>query len=140
MKWKEEDLEAFQRRTEAWRKEGTTRTHLMPGKEIVRKRSKYGNKKTEVDGLVFDSQKEASRWNDLKLMERAGEIIDLKRQVNYALEINGQLICSYKADFTYRKTGRRELIVEDAKGYRTQIYGIKKKMMKAILGIEILET
>lgn len=99
MKWKEEDLKAFEARKAKWKEAGTTRTHLMPGKDIVRK-SKYRNKKTEADGLIFDSQKEARRWGDLKIMERAGEIIDLKRQVQYALEINGQLICSYKADFT----------------------------------------
>lgn len=140
MKWKEEDLEAFKARAAKWQESGTTRTHLMPGKDIARKPSKYRNKKTEADGLVFDSQKEARRWGDLKTLERAGEIIDLKRQVKYELEINGHLICSYKADFTYRRTGRPEVIVEDAKGYRTQIYGLKKKLMKAIHGIEILET
>lgn len=141
MKWKEEDLEAFKARTAKWKEVGTTRTHLMPGKDIVRKPSKYRNKKTEVDGRTFDSQREASRYQELRLMEKAGEIDELETQVRFALRVNREEVCCYIADFTYRrKTNGRGLVVEDVKGHRTREYIIKKKLMKAIHGIEVLET
>jgi hypothetical protein len=64
-------------------------------------KSKYGNVKTEVDGVLFDSKAEAERYGELKLMERNGEITDLQLQVRYPIEYNGALICTYVADFVY---------------------------------------
>jgi Fe2+ transport system protein B len=100
--------------------------------------SKYHNVKTEVDGIALDSKKEASRWQDLKLLEKSGMITDLERQVKYDLHVGQKKICSYVADFTYRMVEKK--IVEDCKGMKTSIYRLKKKWMKAEYDIDILET
>jgi hypothetical protein len=100
---------------------------------------KYGAIKSVVDGYTFASQKEARRYGVLKLLQRAGEIKDLKLQVWFMIEVNGTHICDYVADFTYLNK-REQLIVEDVKGVRTRIYSLKKKLMKAIHNIKIKET
>lgn len=107
---------------------------------------KYGNKKTELFGIVFDSKREAERWWELVMMERAGEIVDLRRQVSFDLipecrTRSGRIVrgTKYVADFVYRdKEGRT--VVEDAKGYKTKEYQIKKKLMLWVQGIEIQEV
>lgn len=104
-----------------------------------RKRNKYSARKVEVDGVTFDSRLEARRWATLKLLERAGDISDLQRQINFPIMINGQLICTYRADFAY-KDEKGELVVEDAKGVETEVFKIKKKAVKAMYGIDILVT
>lgn len=110
--------------------------------------SKFGNRKVEIDGITFDSQHEASRWRELKWVEAAGEISHLERQVPYELiptirdEKTGKVIqrsVSYVADFVYQ-TANGEWIVEDAKGYRTEAYKIKKKLMLWRHGIRIVEV
>ena len=106
-------------------------------------RSKYGNKKVTVDGIKFDSKWESERYMYLKSLERAGNVKDLELQVRYNLIINDQKICAYVADFRYQRLNKDdewEEIVEDAKGVETDVFKLKKKMMKAILGIEILIT
>ena len=104
--------------------------------------SKYGNKR--VGG--FDSKRERDRFYELQLLQRAGQIINLQRQVKFELVPNQykdgkciyRKIC-YVADFTYHlKDGT--LVVEDAKGYRTAEYTIKKKLMYFIYKIQIKET
>lgn len=100
--------------------------------------NKYGNKKTEVDGIMFHSKREAARYQDLKLMERAGAIRDLRIQVPFQFELNDVKICRYFADFVYKENGRK--VVEDSKGKRTKDYMIKKKLMKAFFAIDVLET
>lgn len=108
--------------------------------------SKYGNTKIrDLDGQSFDSKREARRWHDLQLLERAGLITDLRRQVKFVLiptqRINGKVVekeCSYYADFVYQHDG--QTIVEDCKGYRTDVYKIKRKLMLEKYGIRILET
>lgn len=102
------------------------------------KRNKFNAKKTEVDNITFDSKREATRYQELKIAERCGVISDLRLQVPYALRVNEMHICSYRADFQYLENG--ELIIEDAKGVRTREYQIKRALMKAIYGIEIRET
>ena len=98
-------------------------------------RSKYKNIRTRG----FASKREAQRFDDLRLLEMAGEITDLKVQPGFRLEVNGDLICTYKADFSYRD--RQGLsITEDVKGVKTPAYRLKAKLMKAIYGIEIFET
>jgi hypothetical protein len=99
-------------------------------------RSKYGNKK--ADG--FDSKKEGRRYAELQLMERAGEISNLRRQIEFSLHVNGEHICVYRADATYERNGR--LVVEDVKSpaSKTPIYRIKKRLMAAVHGIEIEEV
>jgi len=106
--------------------------------EKVGRVGKYNNVKTEIDGFVFDSKKEASRYLELKGMQKIGLIYDLKRQVKYRLDVNGMKVCGYIADFVYRKKGGEE-IIEDVKGVRTDVYRLKKKLMKAIHGIDIIE-
>lgn len=100
--------------------------------------AKYRNIKTVVDGIKFDSKKEAKRYGELKIMQRYGFISSLQMQVPYELKINGKLVCKYVADFKYLAKGR--LVVEDVKGIKTPIYRLKKKLMLAIHGIEIKEV
>ena len=103
--------------------------------------SKYKNRRlTAPDGQVFDSVKEYHRWGCLRLLERAGAIKDLKRQVKYELipKQSGERACNYIADFTYIENG--ELVAEDVKGVRTDAYKIKKKLMLWVHGIRIKET
>lgn len=114
--------------------------------------SKYKNRKIEFDGIVFDSIKEKNRYQELLLLEKAGAIQKLQRQVKFVL-IPAQYSktectkagkprciereCSYIADYVY-KEGRRT-IVEDAKGMRTKEYNIKRKLMLYVHGIVIRE-
>lgn len=113
----------------------------MPELVIVKqsRQSKYGNVKTKINGQIFDSKKEATRFLVLKSELQQKKITGLKTQVPFKIEINGDLICKYVADFVYYdKAGNR--IVEDTKGMKTAIYKLKKKLMKAVLGIEIKES
>ena len=103
--------------------------------------SKYHNRKLKApDGQVFDSVKEFHRWGCLRLLERAGRITDLKRQVSFELipKQDGERSCSYIADFTYYENG--EYVVEDCKGCKTDVYRLKKKLMLFVHGIRIKET
>lgn len=125
------------------------------------RRRKYGNTKITVDGIQFDSKREAARYQELKLLERAGVISLLQRQTKFQLIPDqhapsnavytkgprkgqrkpGKLLeheCSYIADFCYIQNG--ETVVEDAKGYRTEVYRIKKKLMLERYGIQIREV
>jgi hypothetical protein len=86
----------------------------------------------------FDSKKEYRHWLDLVLMEQAGAISDLERQVPYELSVNGQRICRYVADFRFTRDG--QVVVVDAKGVRTRDYVLKSKLMLAIHGIAIEEV
>lgn len=121
---------------------------------------KYNNKKIEVDGMTFDSKKEANRYKELSLLQKAGEISGLQTQVRYVLipsqrEVSdevytrgenkgkykpGKLLereCTYVADFVYYKDGK--VIVEDTKGFRTKEYIIKRKLMLYVHHIQIKE-
>lgn len=106
---------------------------------MYQKGSKYGARKITVGGETFDSKKEYNRWCELKVLERAGVICDLQRQVKYELipKQEGERACSYVADFVYRQEGKT--VVEDVKGYRTDAYKIKRKLMLAVHGIRIEE-
>ena len=111
---------------------------IIPKK--TRRPNKYFAKKTVAMGLKFDSRWEAERWGQLKAMERAGVVTQLERQVKYELTINDVKICDYIADFRYlleEENGLSKLVVEDAKGILTPEFKLKKKMMKAIHGIDI---
>lgn len=112
------------------------------------RRNKYLAKRTQVDGIWFHSKGEANRWQQLTLLERAGEIRNLDRQVPYSLTVKGVEVGTYVADFTYDEATERSgklwtsshRVVEDFKGVRTSEYRLKAKLMKAIYGIEIRET
>lgn len=102
------------------------------------RRSKYRNIKTEVDGRLFHSKKEAARYLVLRDLENSGEISDLKCQVTFTITVNNRKICRYIADFTYIENG--VFVVEDVKGRITDVYRLKKKLMLACHSIEIRET
>ena len=105
---------------------------------------KYNNKKTFVDGIKFDSKRESDRYIELKLLERSGQISDLILQPRFELipnyEISGRKVRKtvYVADFQYTENGK--IIVEDAKGFKTKDYLIKKKLFEFKYGIEITEV
>lgn len=110
------------------------------------KHNKYSNTKITIDGETFDSKKEYRRYCELKLLERAGEIRNLERQVKYVLipsqRIDGKVVereCSYIADFKYQDARSGELIIEDTKGVKTKDYIIKRKLMLSVYGIKIQE-
>ena len=104
------------------------------------KRNKYGAQKTTVDGITFDSKWEAQRWGELQAMERGGLVRDLERQVKYDIVVNGEKICRYVADFRYKivdDDGGTKEVVEDAKGFETADFKIKKKLMRAVHQIDL---
>ena len=101
-------------------------------------RNKYNARKTQVNGHTFDSQRAARRYRDLQLLERAGRIHSLRLQVPYPLEVAGEQIGKYVADFVY--TENDEEVIEDSKGYRTPLYRWKKKHVEAQYKITLTET
>lgn len=123
-------------------------------------KNKYQAKKTYANGMVFDSIKEADRYFSLYVLERAGKIKNLRRQVKFELlptqyetfprysDKTGKRLtdgkraiekgCTYIADFVYEENGKT--IVEDAKGFKTEAYKIKKKLMLYFHGIKIREV
>lgn len=106
-------------------------------------RNKFGAIKTTVDGVTLDSKREARRWQELKLLERAGEITRLERQVKFPLTVEGQLIANYTCDFQYYTTSPRARVVEDVKSSETakkRDFVLVRKLMRAIHGIEIMVT
>jgi len=126
------------------------RQRLREAQAKANAKNKYHNQKTTrlIDGqrVLFDSEREASRWDDLYLLQRAHKIERLQRQVRYRLipaqkTAEGKIIekpCDYIADFTYYQDG--QLIVEDAKGRRTPDYIIKRKLMLYVHGIRVREV
>lgn len=108
---------------------------------------KYNNEKVGIDGRTFDSKKEAQRYLELRLLERAGEISGLECQKKFVLIPSQkdpetrkvvERECAYIADFVYLRDG--EMIVEDTKGFRTKEYIIKRKLMLYIHGIQVREV
>ena len=107
--------------------------------------NKYRNKKVEVDGIKFDSQREYKRYCQLILLQKLGEISELKIQVPFELipkqkKLNGKFEhpVRYIADFSYIKNC--VTVIEDSKGVRTADYIIKRKLMLKVYGIEIVEV
>lgn len=127
----------------------------------MRAANKYGNRRKVTTDLVpgrsFDSQREANAAAALVLRERAGEVRDIRYQVPFDLAVNGVKVCRYIADFVFKEPGPTVVrapsysidffdvvpgwrtVVADAKGFRTDVYRIKAKLMKACLGIDIKE-
>lgn len=104
------------------------------------RRHKFNAVPTEVDGVRFDSKREARRWAELQLLQRAGQIHHLERQIAYPLHAGAQQpIGAYVADFSYVRADGH-LVVEDAKGVRTPLYRWKKKHLAAEYGIAIVEV
>lgn len=109
-------------------------------KVLTAGRSKFNSKITYVDDIKFHSAHEANRYSQLKIRLMAGEISDLKLQVPFSFVVDNVHVCDYIADFTYYEQPSQEPIVEDAKGVKTAVYQIKKKLMLACYGIKIRET
>ena len=112
----------------------------LAGVEPAPKPRKYRNQPCEVDGVRFDSKREASRWLVLRAMERDGLIRDLRRQVRCPLEVNGERVCVWVADFVYHDEATGRVEFEDCKGFRTPAYVVKAKLFKAIHRQPIRET
>lgn len=122
----------------------------------MRAKSKYHNRKITRDGVTFDSRKELRRYEELQLLQQAGEIANLRRQVKFVLiptqrepskigtrggVKKGRLIereCAYIADFVYTENGK--IVVEDTKGLRTKDYIIKRKLMLYVHNIRVREV
>lgn len=109
--------------------------------------TKYGNNVIQTEDGKFDSQREYTRWCELKLLQRAGEISDLQRQVKFELiptqydPVTKKVVernCVYIADFVYTENGKT--VVEDAKGMRTKEYTIKRKLLLKERGLRIKEV
>lgn len=101
--------------------------------------TKYGAIPTTVDGITFASKAESRRYQELKLLERAGEISRLELQPSFKCEINGKLVCTYRADFSFFT--KTERVIEDVKGVRTPVYRLKKKLVEALFpGVVIKEV
>tara|TARA_R100000664_G_C2758926_1_gene148189 strand:- start:498 stop:803 length:306 start_codon:yes stop_codon:yes gene_type:complete len=99
---------------------------------------KYKAIRTEVDGIMFASKKEARRYQDLKLLNKAGEITQLKLQPVYPFRLNDKVMFKYIADFEYIDRGNN-FVIEDVKGMKTPVYKLKKKLIEAQYGIRINE-
>lgn len=105
--------------------------------------SKYKNKKTKIDGIVFDSIKEAKRYQELKVLEKNGVISNLELQPAYKCVVNDKWITTYKADFRYFHPVAMNVVVEDVKSPMTAklpVYRIKKKLVKALFDVDIVEV
>jgi hypothetical protein len=106
--------------------------------------SKYGAKKTTIDGITFSSKAEANRYLQLIMLGKAKKITDLQLQVKYELApsvvIQGRKRppIRYVADFVYMQDGKQ--VTEDVKGMETPVYRLKRHLMATVHGIEILET
>lgn len=107
-------------------------------KSASKNRGKFNNIKTFYDGKKFDSKKECERYKELKQKK----VADLKCQVKFPIQINSVKVCSYIADFTYLDH-KGNMVVEDVKSEMTRklpVYRLKKKLMKAVYGVEIKEV
>ena len=102
------------------------------------KRSKYRNVPTVIDGIRFSSKREAAYYQELKLREKAGEVYEIEMQRRFALTApNGMLMATYVCDFHYFDAVEKRRRVIDVKGKETDMFRLKRKMMRAILGIEV---
>lgn len=104
------------------------------------KQHKYGAQREEVDGILFDSKKEAQRYRDLKVLERCEQIRNLKIKPRFPIVVNDTLICEYEADYSYFDMRKGEPVIEDCKGCKTPVYKLKKKLFEAMYGKRITET
>jgi len=133
IRWSPEQLEGYKARTQ-------------PAQATSAKPSKYSNERVELNGESFDSRAECARYQHLLIMKRAGLIKDLTRQVSFvlaeAVKINGKTkpALTYRADFGYTVVASGERVVEDKKGALTDVYKVKRHLMKSVHGIDILET
>jgi len=102
-------------------------------------RHKYGAKAVVIDGKTFPSKAEGRRYEELKLMQREGIIRDLQLQPRYPIRISGVLVTTYVADFRYFDVERGQEVVEDVKGFVTDVYKLKKKLVKLVHDVDVIE-
>ena len=102
------------------------------------KKLKFKNIPIKVAGILFPSKKEAGRYLELLNLEKFGHIHNLELQTKFPIEIKGQKVFTYKADFTYF-TEKGDFVIEDVKGVKTPIYRLKKKCVEAFYGHSIVE-
>lgn len=142
--WSEADVIRHNQRIKSQTIKNTT-NEVKP--KIDKPRAKYGNVKTEVNGVVYDSKKEAQRAIELEQLEKAGVIKNLERQKKYVLQpkfmLAGHTVreITYVADFVYEQDGK--IVVEDVKSEITrknQVYKLKKKLMMYVHHLEITEV
>lgn len=115
---------------------------LSEYQELTKPKHKYFARRTERDGIWFHSLKEANRYSELKILERAGAIRNLKLQPVFPIVVNGKKVCNYRADFSYFDFKKAEPVVEDvkSKGTMTPVYLLKKKLFEALYGRKISEV
>lgn len=101
--------------------------------------NKFGAKRVELDGHVFDSKIEAKRYQDLKLVEKIGQLNDLKVHTRWPLSVGGILIGHYESDFDYSDSAVDHRVVEDVKGCKTPLYLWKRRHFEAQYGFAITE-
>jgi hypothetical protein len=123
--------------TRGW--QGVTMKDIT-AKALAKKPSKYKAVKTTIDGIVFDSKKEAKRYLELKALQAAKKIRDLELQPEFPILVAQKLICTYRADFRYLRMPGDVRVIEDTKGFRTETYRLKRKLVEAVYGITITET
>lgn len=104
----------------------------------LKNESKYHARRAQIDGVTFASQKEARRYQELRLLEKAGAIKGLQLQPTFPLVVQGSTVGSYRADFSYVEAG--QFVVEDVKGVKTPLYRWKAKHVRAQYGLVIRET
>jgi len=110
--------------------------------------NKYGAMKTEVAGITFDSKAEARRYGQLIMLERAGHIAGLTRQVPFVLAPSVKFedakkakpALRYMADFMYSDVGTGKIVVEDVKGVITPLFRVKQHLMKSVHNIDVKVT
>lgn len=157
-RWTDEDLQRHRERQakhhERMADEETARVRAKyaelpiasPAKPQAARRAKFNNRKVTTDDGTFDSTKEYRRWQELQLRQSAGEITELRHHVRFAAVVEGEHICDYEADFTYREGAA--VIVEDvkpkdAKFRKTLAYRhfrLKQKLVQAIHKFQIREV
>lgn len=131
---------------EQWKEYLEAKGHKAQAREQEGKRSKFGNKREQVDGIWFDSKGEAARYIEIKMMEKAGLITDLQLQVSFELAPKVKIAGKWKpplryvADFVYTDVQSGKRIVEDFKGVQTKVFRIKRHLMKFIHDIDITIT
>lgn len=110
-------------------------------------KNKFRAKRTVLDGITFDSKREATRYAELKRLQQAGEITALVLQPSFELipkqrrsDGKAEIRCVYKADFAYTETKAGERVIEDVKGVKTRDYVIKRKLMLQVYGISVREV
>jgi len=117
----------------------TFRNRIRVGKKSP---MKYFSVIVEYDGYVFRSIGEKNRYRELKLLEAGGEISDIKVHPPFPCRVNGFLVCTYYADFSYKDIKTQEIVTEDFKGYKKgqafEMFKLKAKLVKAIYGVDIV--